>query len=86
MMKRNFKTVFISVAVSSILFFIWILYKFCIVIYFPTINNVFERILLSSIAIYLFPLAPAGNFFNNWMEIIFFLPLGFYLSKNNFNK
>jgi len=69
-----------------LIFFIWILYKFFIVIYSPTINNIFEKILLSSIIVYLFPLAPAGSFFNNWMEIIFFLPLGFYLSKNNFNK
>lgn len=67
-------------------FFIWILYKFFIIFYFPIISNIFEKVLLSSILVYIFPLAPAGNFFNNWMEIIFFLPLGFYLSKNNFYK
>ena len=29
----------------------------------------------------LFPLAPSGSFFNNWLSIIYFLPLGFYLNR-----
>jgi O-antigen ligase len=28
----------------------------------------------------LFPLLPSGNFFNNWLMIITFLPVGFYIS------
>ena len=31
----------------------------------------------------LFPLAPSGNFFNNWMSIIYYLPAGFLLYLNN---
>ncbi len=31
----------------------------------------------------LFPLAPTGNFFNNWVSAIYFLPLGLFLSKFN---
>jgi O-antigen ligase len=69
-----------------LIFFIWILYKLFIIIYFPTINNIFEKILLSGFIVYLLPFVTSGSFFNNWMGIIFFLPLGFYLSKNNFNK
>lgn len=69
-----------------LIFFIWILYKLFIIIYFPTINNIFEKILLSGFIVYLLPFVTSGSFFNNWMSIIFFLPLGFYLSKNNFNK
>lgn len=39
---------------------------------------------LFSFFLTLFPLAPSGNIFNNWISIIFFYPLGFYLyfSKN----
>jgi len=28
----------------------------------------------------LWPLAPSGNVFNNFISIIYFLPVGFYLS------
>lgn len=34
---------------------------------------------LSSFLITLFPFIPSGNFFNNWLSIIYFLPVGFYL-------
>ena len=34
-------------------------------------------ILLINYFVMLFPIVPSGNFFNNWMSIIFFLPLGF---------
>jgi O-antigen ligase len=27
----------------------------------------------------LFPLAPSGNFFNNWLSIVYYMPLGFFL-------
>ena len=35
--------------------------------------------LLGGFIINLFPLMPAGNFFNNYINIIYFMPLGFYL-------
>ena len=40
-----------------------------------------KAILSILIFINLFPLAPSGSFFNNWLSIIYFLPLGFYLNK-----
>jgi hypothetical protein len=33
----------------------------------------------------LFPFAPAGNFFNNWMSMIYYYPLGFYLYSRKEN-
>ena len=30
----------------------------------------------------LFPLVPTGSFFNNWMSIIYYLPVGFFLFQN----
>ena len=33
----------------------------------------FEVCILSSIAIYLWPIAPTGNFFNNWLSILMFI-------------
>ncbi len=31
----------------------------------------------------LFPLVPSGNIFNNWLSILFYFPLGFYLHSSN---
>lgn len=39
----------------------------------------YKTCLLFCFIISLFPLAPSGNFFNNWLSIIFYLPVGFYL-------
>tara|TARA_B100000965_G_scaffold170375_1_gene142152 strand:+ start:5043 stop:6308 length:1266 start_codon:yes stop_codon:yes gene_type:complete len=37
--------------------------------------------LLTYFFIILFPLTPTGNFFNNWIGAIYFLPVGIYLSS-----
>ena len=44
--------------------------------------------MLSAILISLWPFIPTGNFFNNWLCIIYFFPVGLYLSevKNNDNS
>ena len=38
-----------------------------------------KGIILSAIFINLWPLIPSGNFFNNWISMIYFYPIGFYL-------
>lgn len=42
--------------------------------------------LIASFLITLWPLTPSGNFFNNWLSIIYFFPVGFYLSLNYLNQ
>jgi O-antigen ligase len=37
---------------------------------------------LLSFFLTLIPIAPSGNFFNNWISIVFYFPLGFYLYFN----
>ena len=44
-------------------------------------NNFYIHILLVTISLSLFPLAPTGNLFNNWMSIIFYIPIGFFLNE-----
>ena len=39
----------------------------------------FQICLLISVVISLFPFLPSGSFFNNWINIIYFLPIGFLL-------
>ena len=39
----------------------------------------FQISLLSSFLISLWPLTPTGDFFNNWLNIIYYFPLGIFL-------
>ena len=41
--------------------------------------NDFQICLLAAIFISIWPIAPSGNFFNNWMSIIYYFPVGFFL-------
>ena len=79
--------------ISLFLFCIFLLFKN---IYFIVIKKSLfltdaHIILLSPIIINLWPLVPSGNFFNNYMSILIYFPLGFliylvYSNKNYFNK
>ena len=45
------------------------------------IKSDFQICMLSAILISLWPFIPTGNFFNNWLCIVYFFPVGLYLSK-----
>ena len=45
-------------------------------------HNKSKLFFLSALIISLMPFLPAGNFFNNWISILNFFPLGFYLMTN----
>ena len=38
-----------------------------------------QNIALAAIFVNLWPLIPTGNFFNNWLSMIYFYPISFYL-------
>ncbi len=42
-------------------------------------DEVSKNILLTGIFINLWPFIPTGNFFNNWLSMMYFYPIGFYL-------
>ena len=44
------------------------------------INN-FQVCLIIGFIVTLFPFLPTQNFFNNWINVIYYLPIGFYLSS-----
>lgn len=49
----------------------------------------FQISLLVSIFISIWPLMPGGNFFNNWLSIVYYYPLGFFiwtLNKKDYKK
>jgi O-antigen ligase len=70
----------------------FIVYLYFFLIIFKLFRNLFveseEKIdqstifLMILLVMNLFPLSPSGNFFNNWLNIIYYYPLGilFYLS------
>ena len=41
----------------------------------------YQVCLLAGILITLWPLSPNGNFFNNWLMVVYSLPVGFYLQS-----
>lgn len=41
----------------------------------------YQILLIGCLVINLFPLAPSGNVFNNWLSIVYFLPIGFILNS-----
>jgi O-antigen ligase len=41
----------------------------------------YQICLLAGILITVWPLSPNGNFFNNWLMIVYSLPVGFYLQS-----
>ena len=41
----------------------------------------YQVCLLAGILIGVWPFSPNGNFFNNWLAIVYILPLGFYLQS-----
>jgi len=57
-----------------------LLFKF---IYKKVIFNDFQLCLLSAILISMWPFIPTGDFFNNWLNIIYFFPVWFFLSSIN---
>ena len=41
----------------------------------------YQVCLLAGILITVWPLTPNGNFFNNWLMVVYSLPIGFYLQS-----
>tara|TARA_B100001057_G_scaffold52997_1_gene47142 strand:+ start:6586 stop:7842 length:1257 start_codon:yes stop_codon:yes gene_type:complete len=70
-------------------FFIYLLkITFVYLFYSPKKVNIlydFQVCIVSAMMISLWPLIPNGNFFNNWLSIVYYLPIGIFLwtIKNN---
>jgi O-antigen ligase len=43
--------------------------------------NDYNKILALTLFITLWPFSPGGNFFNNWMLIVYTLPISFYINS-----
>lgn len=61
-----------------LIFFLFVIKDIFFSLFLKSKNSNYVIILSLIIAINLFPLVPSGNFFNNWLNILIYLPLGFY--------
>ncbi len=65
--------------------FMFILFK--LINYFINNDKFYpESVLALGIFINLWPLIPTGNFFNNWLSMIYFIPISYYLYELNQKK
>lgn len=67
-----------------LLLFFYVIFNLCKDFIFSFVDSKkleanYKIFFLFSFFITLWPIAPSGNIFNNWLSIIFFYPLGFYL-------
>ena len=65
-------------------FFIKIFYSNIIILFKGNFNNIRVASYFANLGIIinLFPIIPSGSFFNNWMSLMWFYPLGFWLYLN----
>jgi O-antigen ligase len=49
------------------------------------IFNDYQLCLIAAIFISIWPIVPSGNFFNNWLSIIYYFPVGFFLHSLQIN-
>ncbi len=66
--------------------FLYIVYKLTKHFFIILINRKknlsdYQIILSATVLITFWPFSPAGNFFNNWLLIVYSLPLGFYVNE-----
>ena len=48
--------------------------------------NDFQICLLATLYLSLWPIIPTGSFFNNWLSVIYYLPVGFLLYSFNYKS
>ena len=73
-------------AFPVVIFFLYLIFSFIRQGFKSVFNketpfNDVQICLLLCFLITLWPLVPTGNFFNNWLSIIYFMPVGFLLSE-----
>ncbi len=70
---------FIFLLSALIIFIVYSIKHFFFLIKKKKLYNDFQISLLSAILITLWPAVPTGNIFNNWLGILYFLPIGIFL-------
>jgi uncharacterized membrane protein YoaK (UPF0700 family) len=71
-----------------ILLYFYILFKFIKTFFKKEKNKIdlIKLILYQAIIVNLFPFMPSGNFFNNWMSIVLYIPVALIIFFENLNN
>lgn len=77
-----------SFAVLTLLFLTFLSFKYFFIRIFKKkfIFNNFQVCLFSFYVMILWPIVPSGSFFNNYLSIIYYIPLGLLMWSNNYFK
>ncbi len=88
---HTYVQIFVSTGIIGFLMILF-LFFYTLKIYFKNLgkkfdqkneNLVYQNILIGIIIVNLWPVAPSGNFYNNWLSLLYFYPVGFYLFFKN---
>ena len=63
--------------------FIYIFYKIISLMIRNKKSTKSKNALLIALFINLWPIIPTGNFFNNWLSMLYFIPISYYLFEKN---
>ena len=61
--------------------FIYFLYFFFKMFLFNKITNKYDSIIYLPVLLSLFPFFPTGSFFNNWLNVLYYFPIGIMIWK-----
>lgn len=85
-----------EIGIIGVAFVLIIISYICRLLFYNLINkkltannkilNDYQTSLLICFILTLFPMLPTQNFFNNWINVIYYLPIGFYLHSIYSNK
>ena len=84
---NNYIQVLTETGIFGLIFFILIYIFICYQLFIKFLNykknfddyEIIEIFFLISFFINLWPIMPTGSIFNNWINVLYFLPVGFYL-------
>jgi len=78
------ETGIVGFTVFTIIYFIFIYLFFKNLFSYDEKNSLCKLILISCFLVNFLPLLPSGNFFNNWVSILYSFPLGFLLGMYSY--
>ena len=80
-----------EIGLVGIIFYLMIIIYLMLFFYNHIFSKAFKKVdfnnyqicLIVSLILTIWPFIPSGNIFSNWLSIIFYLPIGFYLNSIN---
>ena len=88
---HTYLQILVSTGIFGLMMFLF-LFFYILKIYFKNLgqkfdqrneNLIYQNILIGIIIVNLWPFVPSGNFYNNWLSLLYFYPVGFYLYFKN---